>query len=499
MRLQADSLSRRNLVNGTEYYFGVTAYNYRLEPVAGIRSMESAPAVVSVTPQSLSPGQRLTAAIGDTVPVHDVRGMSDARVQVSVTDPTRLTGDSYKVTFSESADGEFMWNVLNVNKDTLLLTPILNPDGSSDTFQAEGFQVTVIDIPLQGGKWSHAGPGGAPGNTRWVSAAHSDNNGSPGGLVFGAAYLGNQFVGSGLGRGDFKDVHWEWYPKESFTDLNGNGKYDVGEPYQLTVGDGHQKASLSSTWGPGNYEGFFDVPWAVFDSEADPPRQLQCTVHDPDRNQQWDLDLGNSDPASPDFVNVNGGDFRFNYIFVLDADYDATGASHDPAQEGDDFFATVLNGTQNIQWVGWFGQRGSREPLGAGFRLYLEAPNVLTTEDVFTFSTNAPTFDKATARLDVLSQVNVFPNPYLGPFNLSTRFEKGFVTFTHLPTRATVRIFTLAGAPVRKLEKTDEGQFLKWDLRNESERFVGTGIYLAHVEMPELGVSKVLKLMVVPQ
>ncbi len=499
LAVNRDTLHAEPLYNGQTYHFAITSYSHNPDPHAAIKWLESAQAVVSVTPQSLQPGERLTAAIGDTVPVYDMRGMSDTRVQVIVTDPTRLTGDSYKVTFSESTDGEFKWNLLNVNKDTLLLAAMFNPDGSSDTHQTEGFQVTVTGMPLQGANWWHAGPGGVPGNTRWISAASSDTNGAPGGLVFGAAYLGNQFVGSGLGRGDFKDVHWEWYPKESFTDLNGNGKYDIGEPYQLTVGDGHQKASLSSTWGPGNYEGFFDVPWAVFDSEVDPPRQLQCTVHDPDRNQQWDLDIQYLEPASPNFVNVNGGDFRFNYIFVLDADYDATGASHDPTQGGDDFFATALNGTQNIQWVGWFGQRGSREPLGAGFRLYLEAPNVLTTEDVFTFSTNAPTFDKATARLDVLSQVNVFPNPYLGPFNLSTRFDKGFVTFTHLPPQATVRIFTLAGAPVRKLEKVDEGQFLKWDLRNEFERFVGTGIYLAHVEMPELGVSKVLKLMVVPQ
>ncbi len=499
MTVKKDLLQGLDLINGTAYHFAVTAYNHRREPVLGIRTMESAPAVVSVTPQSLSPGQRLTAAIGDTVPVDRISGTGDGRVQVFVADPTKLTGGSYKVTFLESSNSELTWNLVNISVDTVLLAQKFNPDDSLETYQAEGFQVAVTGKPLQGISWSHAGPGGIPGNTRWISRAPSDSSGSPGGLVFGAAYLGNQFVGSGLGRGDFKDVHWDWYPKESFTDLNGNGKYDIGEPYQLTVGDGHQKASLSSTWGPGNYEGFFDVPWAVFDSEADPPRQLQCTVHDPDRNQQWDLDIQYLEPASPNFVNVYGGDFRFNYIFVLDADYDATGASHDPAQEGDDFFATVLDGTQNIQWVGWFGRRGSREPLGAAFRLYLEAPNVLTPEDVFTFSTSAPTFDKATARLDVLSQVNVFPNPYLGPFNLSTRFDKGFVTFTHLPPQATVRIFTLAGAPVRKLEKMDEGQFLKWDLRNEFERFVGTGIYLAHVEMPELGVSKVLKLMVVPQ
>ncbi len=73
------------------------------------------------------------------------------------------------------------------------------------------------------------------------------------------------------------------------------------------------------------------------------------------------------------------------------------------------------------------------------------------------------------------------------------------MTFSHLPQQATIRIFTLAGALVRKLEKTEPGQFLRWDLKNESGKTVGGGIYIAHVEMPELGATKVLKLVVAPE
>ena len=49
---------------------------------------------------------------------------------------------------------------------------------------------------------------------------------------------------------------------------------------------------------------------------------------------------------------------------------------------------------------------------------------------------------------------------------------------------------------VRKLEKDDAGQFLRWDLLNDAGRVVAGGLYIAHVQMPELGMTKVLKLAV---
>jgi len=55
------------------------------------------------------------------------------------------------------------------------------------------------------------------------------------------------------------------------------------------------------------------------------------------------------------------------------------------------------------------------------------------------------------------------------------------------------------GALVRTLSKEDESQFLSWDLLNESGRLVASGVYIVHIEMPELGVAKILKLAVFPK
>ena len=106
-------------------------------------------------------------------------------------------------------------------------------------------------------------------------------------------------------------------------------------------------------------------------------------------------------------------------------------------------------------------------------------------------------FDIETAREDALRQIKAFPNPFYGPNYSEAELPEFAVTFSHLPRRAVIRIFNLAGNLVRVLEKDSDSQFFKWDLRNASGRFVASGLYIAHIDMPDLGVSKVLKLAVV--
>ena len=52
---------------------------------------------------------------------------------------------------------------------------------------------------------------------------------------------------------------------------------------------------------------------------------------------------------------------------------------------------------------------------------------------------------------------------------------------------------------MRTFSKEDESQFLIWDLLNKSGRLVASGVYIVHIEMPELAVSKILKLAVFPK
>ncbi|KAB2838989.1 MAG: T9SS type A sorting domain-containing protein [Melioribacteraceae bacterium] len=67
----------------------------------------------------------------------------------------------------------------------------------------------------------------------------------------------------------------------------------------------------------------------------------------------------------------------------------------------------------------------------------------------------------------------------------------------HLPRRATIRIFNLAGHLVRTLHKDSDSQFYLWDLQNEHQVLAASGLYILHIEMPDLGKVKILKLAIV--
>ncbi len=79
-------------------------------------------------------------------------------------------------------------------------------------------------------------------------------------------------------------------------------------------------------------------------------------------------------------------------------------------------------------------------------------------------------------------QVAVVPNPYRAneAWDLAGGHE---VHFINLPARATIKIFTVAGDLVAKLEHDDPvHDFQRWDLKNENGSDVASGIYLFRIE-----------------
>jgi hypothetical protein len=156
------------------------------------------------------------------------------------------------------------------------------------------------------------------------------------------------------------------------------------------------------------------------------------------------------------------------------------------------------NATTPLMWVMTCNRRADVD-WAAGDQFEILAANVNGANDIFSFTTPAPTFSTAAAGADV-DKINVFPNPYYGMNTYETSRLNKYVEFNHLPTNATIRIFNLAGVLVRTLRKSDATtQFTKWDLRNERSLPVASGIYIIHVDMPDLGKSKVLKLALVQE
>jgi hypothetical protein len=116
--------------------------------------------------------------------------------------------------------------------------------------------------------------------------------------------------------------------------------------------------------------------------------------------------------------------------------------------------------------------------------------------DIFTAVATAPTknnFENAKHNID---QITIFPNPYFGSSTLEAGGTARIVRMTNLPQNVIVRIYSLAGVFIKRIDKDTPSPWLDWDLRNEDGSLVGSGVYLIYLDMPEIG-TKVIKLAVV--
>jgi hypothetical protein len=118
--------------------------------------------------------------------------------------------------------------------------------------------------------------------------------------------------------------------------------------------------------------------------------------------------------------------------------------------------------------------------------------------DTYSFTTTPPTYSSALAKQDV-ELINVFPNPYYGVNPQEINKYERWVTFNHLPEKATIRIFNLAGQLVRTIEKNSTSQFQRWDLMTEFGLPVASGLYVVYIDMPDLGTTKILKAAIIQE
>ena len=220
---------------------------------------------------------------------------------------------------------------------------------------------------------------------------------------------------------------------------------------------------------------------------------------EPERNRQinyWfvsrDADGGapwNRATGIPTHWRITGRDYFIPYV----TDYDENLTSATVGQSP---------GLDKSTWILFFTQAGASN-WSTGDVFYIKyANNIIPTADAggdsYTFTTTAKTFNAATAATDV-EKINVFPNPYYGVNTEEINKYQKFVTFNHLPTNAKIRIFNLAGIMVKTIDKVGGSQFTKWDLLNENGLPVASGIYIAYIDMPDIGATKILKLAVIQE
>ncbi len=479
------------LVNYNKYFFAVTAYSYNPDPAATPATLENQIAILTMIPQGESPGSRLAGSAGDTItPVTQTTlpgaVSSTGSVLPLILDPARSTGHPYQVSIDTTA-GQKTWNLRDIALNKILLSGQSNFSDDDDYLIVDGMLVKVIDIPDGWKDWQIAS-----GERHWTW--ESANWGMEG---FNGA-IGNandNWFSGGVGHGDLRSV----LIKFAATDTNGV-PVDANEP-DLSYGYRYLRSAASPPAQP-EFAPFIVNPTGGY-AYQDYTRSLPLAVYNVDTSPPVRLMVGYLEN------NASGGRVDGKYWPEVYTDADNTVATGprewffvfyvpysetpDPALQVD-----ILSGATPMMWFGTPARR-DRAGFGAEDEFLILCNHSLTTANSFTFtSPSNVTRDEELAKNDV-NQINVFPNPYYGVNPQETDKYLRFVTFTHLPDHAIIRIFNLAGVMVRKIDRMSPSQFEQWDLKNQEGLPVGSGLYIAHVDMPDLGVTKILKIAVVQE
>ncbi len=500
IKLTEDKLRSQPLVNGQTYYYAVTAYTVNITPGAPFHALESAPVVLTAVPHDPNPGVRYAVSFGDTLKTTRTAGKSDGVVYPIVVDPTSLTGHNYKVTFDTSA-GTLKWTLTDVTANVVKLTnqSSLALDGLNPI--VDGLEVMVSGPPVPGAKdWAWVA---GTRKLTWAQGngfALEDFNGA-----FGWA--------SPYGIFNSGNVHSDVVTPDKLaniaiyfanTDVNGVfAASDTNASYGYRYLRNANKPPAQPSFAPFiihtaatyDWQDYTEsVPLAVYNIE-DPAHPVRLAVGYMENNVTLGLVDGHYWPpnyqtlASEAVDNASDPTSPREWLFIFDTPY--TGATPDPSLE-----QNILFNDLPVMYMATWCRRGN-VPFSSGDEMVIHANHIITTNDVFTFNAPAPTTSQALASADV-QKVNVFPNPYYGFQYRETNALNKFVTFSHLPAQATIRIFNLAGVLVRTINKNDPSQFASWDMRNENSLPVASGIYIVYVDMGSLG-TKILKLALVQQ
>lgn len=108
-----------------------------------------------------------------------------------------------------------------------------------------------------------------------------------------------------------------------------------------------------------------------------------------------------------------------------------------------------------------------------------------------------------------LANVNVVPNPYYAYSAYETSQFTNVIKITNLPSRAIVTIYTIDGQFVQQFNRDERGAILSgnnrptstsqpypdliWDMKNSKGIPVASGVYLIHINAPELNEERTLK------
>ena len=501
------------LITNRSYYYSVTAYGYNADGIP--KTLESSPSYLTVRPEvpnTMVAGDN-TASAGDVIATEHI-GPSQGSVDVIVVDASQLTGDSYTVSMDDvMPDGTVAvnWTLTNDNSGAVLIAnnPVVGgvntatgvEVGPGGTPVVEGVQLLVNgpqEDLLSVSEWDHGWKENdalrdpAVSYVPWASLGRTgyiiENRA---GVHYSAPYNRDfdrfNYWESDDVELDFStpsvgwDYIYEWtngmVPFSAYRHnfATGNkeqlyaGYWDYDGDFTMNLGgfSGHSSGGVGPVYGALAWEPIYCFVGMVA-TPYDPAKEAQYLAED-------DLTTsGGCGWASGgcDNSTTSGAQITYPYMTAtLFTDYLGSGVL--PTEAGFAYWGGYTTAS-SVVWQ-------------------MSKPN--SSADTFTFTTDG--LGMEAKRYDPNS-ISVWPNPYYG-YNPEERDALDRrVMFSHLPTEgpATIRIFALDGTLVRTIHHNDTGsQHATWDMKNNFELPVASGMYVAHVET-NLG-DKILKLAVI--
>lgn len=505
-----DSLNKKPLSNGINYYFAVTSVYYNGSSLLYKHIYESAPVFVTVVPHQNDPGIRYQDKYDSLLTLSHVSGNSTAKVIAIVIDPSQITGDEYQISFSALNDGT-VWNLKDISKNINLVNSKSLNDIENQGLIYDGVLINIIqpklgvksgnyDIDSTKNGWatphgyleftpsysSGFNFEGFSGAIGWASPASVFAHGSKG-VPAAQVHKVLLKLASVLSNGDYD-------PPFNSDDINMSYAYRYGINFDKPPAKPEFSTHIINNDTGFSYQDFTkSVPLSAWNID-DPANPVRLALGFTENNVPNGLVDGKYWPeSSVEYDTLNNTDTNGprEWLWIFNSSY-----SENPISSYE------VNPVYNDLPVMYFCTFSRVNTLsfsteGTGSDQFEIIPNLpLTENDVYEFQTTPITYNSDLAKEDV-QRINVFPNPYYSSNSLITNGKHQSVTFSHLPQNAVIKIFDISGNLIRTINKIGSGQFVSWDLTNKFGFHVSSGLYVVYINMPDLSQTKILKLAVI--
>ncbi len=445
--LREDRIRNTVLYNGSDYYYSVSSFAYSAESSPVI--IESEREIKKVIPGRKKIDYRSRYEKERSGKGKQTEGESDAEVGIIVVDGESITGATYRVEFKGQKDS-LRYRVINKTRgDTLYGELKQTGKDSIEKHIFDGLYVTIENH----GQDSIDKLGGSRMNGIKSITSEGEN-------VFNnrKGNEGWEIKGKGNNADGRTDIN--------FLNNAGYGRYKLkksesGSEYYTTGYSAVNPLTKDDPKGKGR------IPIEAYHQEYGKQTWDRMLI------KVWDKELRDTSWSRD---SVSG---EYEALYLYKGNYTEPLASS--------------SGTGMSYKIGNIVIKGEGFPK-EGAEIEIETFKPLKGGDVYEIETEKAELNDRAEGKRKLGELSVFPNPYYAGNN-DGGMEK--VRFTGMAKKSIIRMYSISGVFVRKLSNETEGsQYIDWDLRNEWGEKVGSGMYIAYVEIEGIG-TRVMKIAVI--